>query len=472
MDRAARPDCRPAVAATAEPVDIATSGLGRSSAYRVATAYLASFTNYEERPIAAPSRFNLERVHLLCEHLGRPDRHFQPIQIAGTKGKGSTAAMLEGVLRAAGYRVGLYTSPHLHEFRERIRVGRRCIAEEELASAVAAVRLAAERVHRERPDLGSLTTFELTTGAAFVHFAEQRVPCAVLETGLGGRLDAVTVVSPAATAMVSISVDHTNFLGTTLAAIAREKAGIVKPGVPLVCAPQQPEALAEIVGACAERGAPLWLLGREVSWRGRRVGRRWLIDVRTPYGSYEDLRVPLLGWHQCENAALAVATADLLRGRGFAITPTALRRGLAQAHWPGRLEVLGRRPLIVVDGAHNVDSAAKLAQALVDCFPARRRILMLGTSRDKDIPGIVGALAPVADCMVATASAHPRAAEPATIAAAARERGLPVELAEDAPAALAHARAVARPGDLICATGSLFIVAAVREALGLAEMGW
>lgn len=439
--------------------------------YREAMAYLASLTNYEERPVPAPTRFNLDRVHALCALLGRPERRFPCVQIAGTKGKGSTAAMLASVLRAAGYRVGLYTSPHLHDFRERIRIGAQPISEEALAAAVALVRIAAERVHREHPELGQLTTFELTTAVAFVHFAQERVDCAVLETGLGGRLDAVTVVQPLATVMTSISLDHTGFLGDTLAAIAREKAGIIKPGVPLVCAPQPAAALAEIERRCAAHGAPLWLLGRDIDWTMRRRGRHWHVAVRTPWNAYGALRVPLLGRHQCENAALAVATADLLYQRGFRVTPGAMRGGFARVRWPGRLEVLARRPWLVVDGAHNVDSAEKLAQALVDGF-AGRRILILGISRDKDITGIVRALAPIATQVIATAAPHPRAADPALIAAAASDCGLAATLAADVPAALARARALARAGDLICATGSLFLVAAVREALGLAEVGW
>lgn len=442
------------------------------SPYGEAMAYLASFSNFEERAAPPPARFNLERVRLLCEHLGRPESRFQSIQIAGTKGKGSTAAMLEGVLRVGGYPTGLYTSPHLHDFGERIRVGTRRIAEEELAAAVAEVRLAAERVHRERPDLGSLTTFELTTAAAFLHFAAQQAPCAVLETGLGGRLDAVTVVSPLVTVMTSISLDHTNFLGDTVAAIAREKAGIIKPGVPLICAPQHPEALAEIERACAERGAPLWLLGREIRWSWRRAGRRWSVDVRTPGAEHADVRVPLLGAHQCQNAALAIAAADLLRQHGFTTTDRTLRAGFARVRWPGRLEVLSRRPWLVVDGAHNVDSAEKLARALTDCFSARRIWLILGVSRDKDIEGIARALAPVVSGVIVTAATHPRAADPALVAAAAGRAGLTTERADDIAAALDRARALAGPRDLICATGSLFVVAAVREALGLTEVGW
>ncbi|MBI4506083.1 MAG: bifunctional folylpolyglutamate synthase/dihydrofolate synthase [Chloroflexi bacterium] len=460
------------VASADERAAAAPVAMLRPAPYRAAMAYLASFANYEERPVPAPTRFNLDRVHALCELLGRPERRFPCVQIAGTKGKGSTAAMLESVLRAAGYRVGLYTSPHLHNFRERIRIGAQPIGEEDLAAAVAQVRIAAERVHRNHPDLGQLTTFELTTAAAFVHFAQQGVDCAVLETGLGGRLDAVTVVQPIATLMTSISVDHTALLGDTLAAIAREKAGIVKAGVPLVCAPQQPETLAEIERASAARGAAHWLLGREVGWQTRRVGRSWRVAVRTPRASYGELRVPLLGRHQSENAALALAAIDLLRAHGFRVGSGAIRRGIARVRWPGRLEVLGRRPWLVVDGAHNVDSAAKLAQALADSFRARRRILILGTSRDKDVAGIVRALAPVAARIIATASAHPRAADPALVAAAASDCGLAAELAADVPAALARARALARAGDLICATGSLFVVAAVREALGLAAAGW
>jgi dihydrofolate synthase/folylpolyglutamate synthase len=454
----------------ANPPQVAVAG-ATSPAYAAALDYLASFANFEHRPVTTPTRFNLERVRMLCAYVGRPERQFPAVQIAGTKGKGSTAAMLESILRAAGYRTGLYTSPHLHVFRERIRVAGRCISEDDLATAVAAVRPAAERVHGEHPELGALTTFELTTVAAFVHFARAGVQCAVLETGLGGRLDAVTVVNPLVTVMTSISLDHTAFLGDTLEAIATEKAGIVKPGVPLVSVPQRPEALAVLERVCRQRDAPLWLLGREIDWQAQRAGRRWRIAVQTPRGEYRGVSVPLAGRHQCENAALAIVAADLLWQRGLAITRRAVHRGLVGVRWPGRLEVLRRRPWLVVDGAHNVDSAARLAEALVESFPAPRRVLILGTSRDKDLAGIVRVLAPVASHVVATTSTHPRAAAAAEVAAAAAAHGLPTTGARDVPEALALARQLARVRDLICATGSLFVVAEVRAALGLAAEG-
>lgn len=434
----------------------------------MALAWLASFANFEQRPMDTPARFNLERVHALCAGLGRPERQFPSVQIAGTKGKGSTAAMLESIIRAAGHRTGLYTSPHLHVFRERIRVAGRCISAAALAEAVAVVRPAAERVHREHPGLGALTMFEVTTAVAFVHFARAGVQCAVLETGLGGRLDAVTVVQPVVTVMTAISFDHMAFLGNTLAAIATEKAGIIKPGVPLVCAAQHPEALAVIKRVCGERGAPLWLLGREVAWQPQRVGRRWRVAVRTPRRAHAGLPVPLAGRHQCENAALAVAAADLLDAQGLRVPRYAVRQGLARTRWPGRLEVLQRRPWLVVDGAHNVDSAATLAAALRESFAARRRVFVLGTSRDKDLAGIVRALAPVASHVVATRAAHPRAVAAAEVATAAAAAGLPTSIAHDVPEALVVARQLVRARDLICATGSLFVVAEVRAALGLA----
>ncbi len=441
--------------------------------YVEALTYIQGFADFEVSPdpVQAATRFNLERLARLCELVGMPQDRFKSLHVAGTKGKGSTAAMLDSILRAAGYRTGLFTSPHLHDFRERIRVNGGLITEDEVAAIVALLQPLVDELHRRHPELGRLTTFEAITALAFVQFAEQNVDFAVLETGLGGRLDATNVVEPLVAVITSISYDHTQVLGKTLTSIATEKAGIIKPGATVVCAPQEDEAMAVIEAACRERGARLGIVGRDWRWEGTNSSLR----VTGPFGTYDNLRVPLLGAHQIVNATTAVAAIDALRWNGIEIAPEHICEGLASVRWPGRLEVMSRDPLVVVDGAHNADSARKLIAALRECFSFRRLILVLGTSMDKDIAGIVRETAPHADMVIITKSLHPRAATLVTLQAEvskhkARADRTPalraIATADDVAAALRLARAEAAPDDLICVTGSLFVVAQARECLG------
>src|SRR5690606_19368702 len=281
-------------------------------------------------------------------------------------------------------------------------------------------------------------------------------------------LDATNVVTPAVAVITPISYDHTAILGDTLDAIATEKGGIIKPGRPVVLGPQPPEALATLERIAAERGSPVYRAGRDWHATGTDTG----FDLTGPWGTIRDVHVALRGRHQVENAATAVAACWLLREQGIDIPEDAIRAGLAAVHWPGRLEVVREQPLVVVDGAHNVDAAARLAEALVDTFGQRRRTLVLGIARDKDIPAMLEILAPLADRIIATASHHPRAADPAQVAAAARaagDVGLAVEEAPDIATGLHRALDAAAPEDLICVTGSLYAVSEAREALGLAQ---
>ncbi len=323
--------------------------------YVEALKYIQGFTDFEvsQDPVQAATRFNLQRLARLCELAGTPQSRFKSLHVAGTKGKGSTAAMLDSILRAAGYRTGLFTSPHLHDFRERIRVNGALIGEQEMADAVARLQPLVDELHRRHPELGRLTTFEMITALAFVHFAERNVDFAVLETGLGGRLDATNVVEPLVAVITSISYDHTQVLGNTLEQIATEKAGIIKPGASVVCAPQEDEALAVVEATCRKRGARLALVGRDWTWEGANSS----FQVAGPLGAYAPLSIPLLGIHQLVNATTAVAAIDALRWRGIEVAPEYIREGLENVCWPGRLEVLARQPLVVVDGAHNADSA-------------------------------------------------------------------------------------------------------------------
>ena len=438
--------------------------------YLEALRYLSERSGYDRGFVANPFEqegVGLERTAWILRAVGHPERRYPAVHIAGTKGKGSTAACLASVLAASGYRVGLYTSPHLHTFRERVQIAGQPIAPSLFAALMAELAVANAELAAERSELGGATAFELATALAFLAFARQGIDVAVVEVGLGGRLDATNVLEPAVAAITSISYDHMQILGSTLAEIAREKAGIIKPGRPVVSAPQRPEAEAVIVRTAAERGASLWLGGRDWAVEG---GAAWF-SFRGPGGDVRGLRLGLRGAHQVENAGVALAVTQLLAQRGFPVPEEAIRRGLAEVRWPGRLEVARESPLVVVDGAHNVDSAERLARAMSEEFRWRRLTLILGIARDKDIPGIVRALLPLADEVVAVASHSPRAARPEQILAVVAElrESLPAREAGSVAAALDEALAGAQPDDLVLVTGSLYVVAEAREALGLAQ---
>lgn len=431
--------------------------------------------NFERQPRFdySATTLNLARMQGLLAALGNPQQHFHIVHIAGTKGKGSVCAFTESALRAAGFRTGLYTSPHLHTFRERMRVNGALIGRAELVELVAWCLPAIERV-------AGVTTFELITALALTHFARQQVDWAVLEVGLGGRLDATNVVQPDITAITSLSYDHMAVLGSTLAQIASEKAGIIKPNVPLVCAPQAPEALAVIEETCRLRQAPLLLLGREWTWRAA-AQAFWVQPAATaPPPETAGYVIPLAGEHQISNAAVAVVILRTLLAQGVAMGEEAIRRGLAATRWPARFEALAPPhageatwPLIIADGAHNVDSASKLAALLATVKRQRRGrlALILGASLDKDVAGILAELAPVSDLLLCTHAHHPRAFDPQELAALAaavmRAHGAPSTAPRAAPsvdAALTQALDWAAPADVICFAGSLFIAAEGREA--------
>ncbi len=451
--------------------------------YSEALNYLNSFTDFEKKTgYSAAESFDLRRPRELLAILGDPHLRFPSILVAGTKGKGSTGVMVASILRAAGMRVGLYSQPHLHTFRERIRVDDRLIAPEEMAAAVEAVVPVVGELQRVRPELGVPTTYEVATAAAMRYFASRQPDLVVLEVGLGGRLDATNVVNPLVSVITPISLDHVRILGDTIAQIAQEKAGIIKDGGLVVAAEQTEEALGVIRRVAAERSAELLVARPELMEAIDAPARLPLEEgtpahlqrernraiLRSPSGEVYRIELPLLGAHQLSNAATAIAVVEQLGKKGFAIGHEAVERGLARVQWPGRLEIIGREPLVVADGAHNGDSARKLAAALRENFAYRRLILVLATSSDKDVEGIVAALAPEASVVIATRSRHPRAADPERLAAATRTLSPQLEVAPDLPSAIGLATAMADPADLICVTGSLFIVADARDHYGLA----
>lgn len=446
--------------------------------YQEALDYLYSFVDYSHARTYTYSAqtFDLARMVKLLNALGNLQARYPALHIAGTKGKGSVAAMCASVLRAAGYRTGFYTSPHLQDFCERMQINGEFIPQEAVAEIVDGMRPMVERVP-------GLTTFELTTALAFQHFARESVDVAVIEVGLGGRLDATNVITPLVSVITSLSYDHTNLLGNSLAEVAGEKAGIVKPGVPVVSAPQKEEALGVLERIAAERGAPLTLVGRD--WLFRPVKHSldgqtfeiWSAEEQRPLNALRargrmvnwkplQLEIPLLGQHQVENGAVAYAALMALRERGLPISPDAIREGLRGVRWPGRFEILSRRPYLVVDGAHNRDSAQKLAAALDEYFPGRRVTLIFGASSDKDVAGMFAELLPRVSHAIMTQAVHPRACEPEELTKLARDAqaNLAVEVVSPVAQAVERALQSSAPDDVVLACGSLFVVAEVRTA--------
>jgi dihydrofolate synthase/folylpolyglutamate synthase len=436
--------------------------------YNQALQYMYSLTNYEIKTAYpyAPQFFDLRRVQRLLDALGNPEKKFKSVHIAGTKGKGSVSAMLASILNAAGYRTGLYTSPHVHSFRERIQVNEAPIPEADFARLAAQLRAIAE-ADKE------LTTFEVATALAFAYFAEAGIDVAVVEVGLGGRLDATNVILPVVAVISTIGHDHMHILGKTLAQIAGEKAGIIKEGVPVVSAPQLRAALEVIAHTSDQKHAPLHVVSQEWRWRGNHQAlecQQFSASRRAgnpaPYGplAYDNLCLPLLGKHQLRNAAVALETIEVLRGAGIAVSEQAVRHGLRRVIWPARFEIMGRNPYFVVDGAHNVDSARVLVRTIREYFPETRPWLVMGILSDKDIPAILHQLLPQAQGVTFVRSHHPRAADPHQLQDEAAGYGIATEVVEDVGQATREALQRVGPDGLVLATGSFTTAGAAREA--------
>ena len=427
--------------------------------------YLYSFINWEvERHTRySPEVMTLERPRALLRALGDPQEQYPTIHITGTKGKGSVGAMCAAVCQAAGLRTGLYSSPHLQDFRERFRIDNLLIDEDTFAALVDEMRPTLESI----PDL---TWFEVTTGLAFLYFARQNVDVAVIEVGLGGRLDATNVITPLVSVITSLSFDHTHLLGNSLADIAREKGGIIKSGVPVVSAPQPPEALDVLETLAAKHDSTVTLVGRDWLYTPQANTVQGAVFQAGPAGAPgETFRTALLGEHQVLNATVALATLDHARRAGLPLTPPAQRAGLARVDWPGRLEVVGEQPTLLLDAAHNGASARRLNLALTELFPQRPLALVFGASADKDVPGMFDALLPDVDFLITVQAVHPRAHAAERLAEMAREQGYarPVEAIPAVEAALTRAAELVGPEGLVCVTGSLFIVGEARTVCGM-----
>lgn len=436
--------------------------------YEAALRYLFTATDYEKmrRVRYNADTFSLDRMRAFLEALGSPEGRFRSVHVAGTKGKGSTAAILHALALECGLKTGLYTSPHLVDIRERIRVGREDIPAEALRALVAD---AQPHVDRMRAAGDPPTFFEIFTALAFRHFADEAVDLAVVEVGLGGRLDATNVLRPDVSIVTAISIDHMHQLGGTLERIAVEKAGIVKPGVPVVSQPQPPEAMAVVEKACRETGAPLLTVGREVTYTwapAERAGIR--LAVRTPNVAYDDLFLPLLGEHQAVNAATAIAAAERAGPLVERLTPQRVRAALLAVRWPGRMELVPGRPDLLLDGAHNRASMERLMEGLAQHFPGRPRVFVFASAADKDIEGMLAVLAQKGGGapVVFTKTQNPRASDPATLAALFESLGgRGAETAPDTASALAAARRKAPPDGLVVVCGSLYLVGEAKALL-------
>jgi len=433
--------------------------------YRESIAQLLTLVDHERNLVTGPRQkaiYDLTRMEALLGRLGSPQNQVPAVHIAGTKGKGSTAALCDSALHAAGLSTGFYSSPHLHTYRERIRRDSEPISQEGFAALVEGLWPLHEELKSDSV-VGPLTLFEFLTGMAFQCFAQDRTDVQVIEVGLGGRLDATNVLDAGVCVISSISLDHMAILGNTIGEIAAEKAGIIKPGATVVIAPQASEALSPILAACQEKEAAPILVGRDVTWEEGRTGTDGQrFKVRGRNGEY-DLYMPLLGAHQLENAALAVAALEAFGSQGIDVSAKAMEVGFENVSWPCRMEVLSRSPLLVADGAHNVYSIESLLKSLPDYLAYDRLILVVGFSRDKNVEGMARALGEKADIIVATASRHPRSMQAVEVAGLFPETGKPV-LASTPADALRLAMEVAGKKDLVLATGSLFLAAEVREA--------
>ena len=420
----------------------------------------------------AADKFKLERMVHFMRLLDDPHKKYKIIHVAGTKGKGSVSAFCASVLKAAGYNVGLYTSPHMEEFSERIRVNNEEITRREFVQLVEKIKPLVDQV----PEI---TTFELTTALGFLYFAEKAVDVAVVEVGLGGRLDATNIVDPLISVITSISYDHTQILGNKLSKIAYEKGGIIKPGRPVVVAPQKDEVFKKLEELSIERSAPLIRVGKDFlfaadnhSLDGQNMfvwtpEEQPLVDDYIESGGMEDwtplrIKIPLLGYHQVVNAATAYAALMTTNKIGLKINSEVIVRGFAQTHWPGRFDLLRRQPPVIIDCAHNRDSALKLRLAVDDYFPGLPMILVFGASADKDIGGMFDELLPRSSKVITTQSIHPRAIDAKELLELVHQRGYSAQAVVPIEEALKVALKEAGDEAIIIITGSIFVAAAAR----------
>jgi dihydrofolate synthase/folylpolyglutamate synthase len=430
-----------------------------------AMRFLSTLSDFERLRIVRynSQNFDLDRMRTLLKKLGNPHDQFRSVHVAGTKGKGSTCAMIDVMLRACGYKVGLYTSPHLVDIRERIQINGEMISHADFARLV---RLIEPIVAHSKP---VPTYFDVLTAVAFKYFAEKKVDIAIVETGLGGRLDSTNVIKPEVTAITSISKDHMAQLGPTLGHIATEKAGIFKSGVPAVTVIQDPDAEAAIKRVAEQVGAPLDITGKTIEFSYRFEATRMLgphnrICLTTPNTKFEHLAVPLVGEHQAINCGLALSVIDKLKSRGFAINDAQAREGLGKVTIPGRMEMVSQTPRVLVDGAHNAASVDALMRAIGQHIPCDSIVMIFGCCGDKDVAGMLDRITSGADKVIFTNVNNIRTANPEELAARYVELyGKMAQVAPTLEEALGIARRAVTKEDLIVITGSFYLVGEAKK---------
>lgn len=425
--------------------------------YEQALEYLASLNKFG-------INFGLARIEKLLSLMGHPERRFKVVHITGSNGKGSTSAMLEAILRASGIKTALYTSPHLVEYTERMTVNGQPIDRQEFAAAIeytGNLVAAMASSGREHP-----TEFEVLTAAAFHYFAAAAVEYAVIEVGLGGLLDSTNVVIPEAAVITNVTLEHTDRCGSTVAEIARHKAGIIKQGVPVITAAKG-AALDVIQAEAVDKAAPLYSLGQDFyAAVVRQEGYRQVVAVTTSrYGDFGHFTTNLLGWHQAENSAVGVMTSLILAEKEPKITLAAIRAGLAEVYWPGRFEVVKDQPMVVIDGAHNPDGARALRRTLDEVFFGKNITFLLGILADKDIGGITSELIRSSDNVVIVRPLSDRGAEPEEVATQLGGKVKSIELAASISEGYKKARLLAGPGGVVCVTGSLYLIGPARKVI-------
>jgi dihydrofolate synthase/folylpolyglutamate synthase len=430
-------------------------------------AYLYSLADFE-RSGRFSSRPDLAPVLNLLHELDNPHLGRVTVHIAGSKGKGSVAAMVESILRAAGLRTGLFTSPHLHRFPERIQIDAEPVSREDFAAGLTRVRAAADRATAKLPER-PIVTFDVLTALAFLLYREREVQAQVIEVGLGGLLDSTNVFEAKECAVITnIGLEHRDILGDTIPEIARQKAGIILTDCPTIMAPQRESAADVIREVAAERGSPLTEVALACNLRRDSAGSdNQTFRLRTPHGGYQ-AKLPLLGKHQLDNAATAVLAVEALAKAGVEVTEEAVKQGLESVKWPGRIEVLKRRPLVVVDSAHTADSARRLRDTLLEYLRVDRATLVIGVMGDKDLEGLVSAIEPAALRVIATQADHPRALAAEAVAKAFRAQSVETYVEPKLGAAIDMATSLSTGTDAVVILGSIALAGEARaHILGL-----
>jgi len=425
--------------------------------YQESLEYLVTLTTFG-------FNFGLGRIQELLKRLGNPEKTLRVIHVGGTNGKGSTTVMIAGILQEAGYKVGVFTSPHLHDWRERLVINGQMIPKEKVIQAVRRVRPYLETMVAE--GFEHPTEFEVSTALAFLYFTEENVDFALIEVGLGGAIDSTNVVSPLVSVLTNIAMDHMDYLGNDLISIANVKAGIIKPDSVVVTASDNSEVIDVFRKQAKAVGVPLWLVGEDVRWESTESGElEQEFRLRGLNATYSKLRLPLIGFHQLRNAATAVTVCELLQTKYEAhISEEAIYAGLRKVKWPGRLELLSLKPKILLDGAHNLEGARALAQAL-PLYTRDRLILCLGMLADKEREKVINMLVPLADEIVITRPNSPRAGDWRALGSLAEQYGRPVTCLEDPKEAVMFALSLLKENDMLCVTGSIYMLADARQAL-------